>query len=104
MSKIQDRIILDIYNERKRQDYKWGEQNHEFSLWMVILMEEIGEANKAYLESRFGGSNDGQCGTIEEFRDYQRKHTRTELVQCASVLVAMIECMDRNAANKEAKQ
>ena len=39
-----------IAAERKRQDAKWGEQNHEDGKWLKILVEEVGEVAKAMLE------------------------------------------------------
>lgn len=94
-------IFNEILQERKRQDNKWGEQNHPIVnksvlnsfmhesvakdwcdnatknkelTWGHIIIEEISEAMHAK--------------TIEDMR--------TELVQCAAVLVAMIESLDRN--------
>ena len=37
-------ILSQIFEERQNQDEKWGPQHHVFSTWMVILMEEVGEA------------------------------------------------------------
>ena len=44
-------IINLILAERKRQDTKWGEQNHNIYKWLAILGEEVGEANKAALDA-----------------------------------------------------
>jgi len=79
-------IYNEIFEERKRQDDKWGEQNHHPYKWLSILMEEVGEASKAVLECDFKGSS----------RDYTLNSYRMELVQVAAVAVAMIECLDRN--------
>jgi NTP pyrophosphatase (non-canonical NTP hydrolase) len=70
-------IIRQIVAERKAQDAKWGEQNHQFEYWNCILMEEIGEVSKAFMEKDV-------------------TNLRVEMVQCAAVLLAMIECGDRN--------
>lgn len=78
-------VLNDIAIERSTQDSKWGEQNHQPADWLMILGEEVGEANKAALEAKFGG------GLL---RDY-----RKELVQVAAVAVAMIECYDRHDQN-----
>ena len=66
-----------ILNERKKQDDKWGEQNHSVYKWLAILGEEVGEANKAALESN-----------EPELID--------ELIQISAVSVAMIESIYRN--------
>lgn len=42
-----------IYDERRRQDQKWGEQNHPDHIWALILGEEYGELQKAILELEF---------------------------------------------------
>ncbi len=62
--------------ERKRQDGKWGEQNHHPLKWLAILAEEFGEASKAWLE-----------GEGVKYRD--------ELVHVAAVALAAIESFDR---------
>jgi len=70
-------ILANIKNERKKQDEKWGEQNHNIYKWLAILGEEVGEANKAALE--------GKKNEIIE-----------ELIQVGAVAVAMIESIQRN--------
>lgn len=78
-------ILQEISDERVKQDVKWGEQNHDPFLYLTVLGEEYGEACQAALHSRFGGraAND----------------LREELIQCAAVAVAMIECLDRKKWN-----
>ena len=70
-------IVELIISERKKQDLKWGEQNHNIYKWLAILGEEVGEVNKAVLEDKY-----------DEVLD--------ELVQIAAVSVAMIESLERN--------
>ncbi len=74
------RIIGQITAERGRQDAKWGIQNHGFAHYNAILIEEVGEVSKAYLEQDLTG-------------------LREEMVQAAAVLVAMIETLDRRGAH-----
>lgn len=73
--------MRDVYRERARQDAKWGEQNHDPLVYLVILMEEVGELSQAALHLRFGGS------AADEIRK--------EAVQTAAVALALIECLDR---------
>jgi NTP pyrophosphatase (non-canonical NTP hydrolase) len=73
----QDSIFKAIALERKHQDAKWGEQNHDDYTWLAILAEEIGESAQAVLHDTFGGS---ASGTL-----------RGELIQAAAVLVAWLE-------------
>lgn len=71
-------VFKDIQDERTRQNEKWGVQNHDDSEWMLILMEEVGEVANALL------SND------------PAEHIETELIQCAAVIAAWVECRRRN--------
>ncbi len=76
-----DNIFSEVRVERKNQDKKWGQQNHDPFTWLSILGEEYGESQKAVLENRYGDMD------ISEYRE--------ELVQVAAVTIAMIECFDR---------
>ena|SRR3990167_11355552 len=78
--------IQDILGERKRQDEKWGEQNHSPIEWIAILGEEYGEACQGALRSHFGGK------TLQEYRK--------EMVEVAAVAVAAIECLDRHSESE----
>ena len=73
----------DIFNERQKQDIKWGEQNHSDEWWMLILVEEIGELAEAMLDAQFGMSPD------------KTTDVRKELVDAVAVGIAWLECMDR---------
>lgn len=76
-----EEVLKEVLEERYRQEQKWGEQNHSPAEYLMILGEEVGEANKAALEAHFQGNS---------LSDY-----RKELIQVAAVAVAMIECYDR---------
>lgn len=39
---VQEKIINKVLEERKRQDIKWGEQNHPAPVWGTIIGEEYG--------------------------------------------------------------
>ena len=81
--------LRDVIAERKRQDAKWGEQNHDPFLYLTILGEEYGETCKAALEARFRNTEpvDIQVGLLA--------HLREEAVQTAAVALAIVECIDR---------
>lgn len=83
-------IYKEIAAERKKQDEKWGQQDHHPFMWLAILGEEVGEANKAALETHFAGYD-----TKGDYSEY-----REELIQIAAVAVAMVECHDRNRKAK----
>jgi hypothetical protein len=47
------RVLAMIALERARQVVKWGaNQSHSPERWLVILMEEVGEASAAILEGK----------------------------------------------------
>lgn len=75
----QGRAIDAVIAERRRQDRKWGEQNHGPDRWSLILTEETGEVAKAALENGFQAYCD-------------------ELVQVAAVALAALECAARGVA------
>lgn len=66
-----------IWEERKRQIEKWGEQFHTNPVWMSILMEEVGEACQAILHDMFGGSHAGTW--------------KTEMIHVAAVAIQILE-------------
>ena len=68
-----------VVAERKRQDRKWGQQNHGPDGWLTILVEEVGEVARAILE---GDAN-----------SYKK-----EMVQVAAVAVAALESFERGNA------
>jgi len=92
----ENNALSDVLAERKAQDAKWGEQNHDMFTWVTILMEEVGEFCKEVLTLKFHqGSTDGQCGSTEEFLEHIAKCARVEAVQVAAVALAIVECIDR---------
>jgi hypothetical protein len=74
--KLQDVYIDMIKQERYRQDFKWGECDHDPALWLAIIGEEYGELCKAYLE----GNKEG---------------LEVEAIQVAACCVAMLENLHR---------
>lgn len=69
-------IFIEVEAERKLQNLKWGEQNHNPSAWISILGEEYGEV----------------CKTVNENKLMEY---RKELIQMIAVGVAMVECVDK---------
>lgn len=80
------KVYEEVQAERRRQEQIWGPQNHNPSAWLMILGEEVGEANKAALEHYFN------------YKGASLAAYRAELVQVAAVAIAMIESYDRNEA------
>lgn len=77
-------IYGEVIAERLRQNEKWGKQEHDPIEWLGILGEEVGEVNKACIETYFNYE-----GADSDYSEY-----RKELIQTAAVCVAMIECLD----------
>lgn len=73
--------LVDVLDERRRQDEKWGEQNHDPFAYLTVLGEEYGELCQCALHARFGGP--------------AAEHIREEAVQVAAVALAIVECLDR---------
>ena len=88
MSKIQERVITAVLLERKRQDSKWGEQNHPPHYWTGILGEEYGELCEAINETVFDNWSDK--GGFENMR--------REAIHVAAVAIGFLECLERNKA------
>lgn len=83
-------IMGEIAIERERQDEKWGEQNNPLGVWSLVLMEEIGEANKDILEAWAARQRDKR-----DLAEQLLLAGRYELIQAAAVIIATIEYMDR---------
>lgn len=83
MSQAQEGIYAEIRRERDRQDKKFGLQDHDDMTWSAILTEEVGEAAQAALKARFDGD------PLDALKE--------ELIQCAAVCFAWIECLDQRA-------
>lgn len=86
--KKQKEIIGKILVERKRQDEKWGSQNHSPIEWCAILMEEVGEMAKEAHEFHFRGKFYKDTGQLERYEK--------ELIQVAALAVSMLESLERN--------
>lgn len=102
-------ILEEIKKERVRQHEKHGEQNipswhpdikdPEKQLQILRLMSEEIIKQRVDTEAKSNTKNWSSIA-LEEFieavaapTDYQR---RSEIIQCAAVLVQWIECLDRN--------
>lgn len=81
------RILDEISQERFRGDLKHGQKNKDNDLarWMLVLASEYGEAAQDAAKSYF----------IPFAANTFLVKLRTELIQTASVCVAIIEWIDR---------
>jgi NTP pyrophosphatase (non-canonical NTP hydrolase) len=77
-----DLILFDIYDERIRQDKKWGKINKKMlPLMPSVLLEEAGEVARAVLE-----------------KDHE--NLQVELVQVAAVCVKWLEILSSCGGKK----
>lgn len=96
----QQSVIDEILNERRRQDAKWGEQNHPLDTGGECYVR-LAEMRKAICESdKQAGKERWRNILLEEvyeaFAEPPGPKLREELIQVAAVVVAMIESYDRN--------
>ncbi len=76
------KVLNEVGAERKKQEEKWGQQDHDPFYFLAILGEEVGEVNKAAVDAVKDEGN--AWGSYRE-----------ELIQVSAVAVAMIESIDR---------
>ena len=92
LSKEAEKILTSVLEERKRQDEKWGEQNHIPPVWGMIIGEEYGEMCQAINEFGFNPTPE-----IEEQIYIESIHT---MASC----MAMLECLERMRCGKLEKK
>lgn len=79
---FEKKAVIKVLEERRAQDAKWGEQNHDGFIWLAVLSEEVGELAQAILHTKFGGKAASQV--------------QAEAIQVAAVALAIVECLMRN--------
>lgn len=113
-----NKVLAEIHAERLRQDERWGQQNHSTYFPGLETVSAQGYAREATRLKSLndqtvaelntqGYASDRNCTWDTIFREevYEAlaeedpQKRRAELVQAAAVAVAMIECIDREAAN-----
>lgn len=89
-------VLLEVLEERHRQDQRWGQQNHPAEVWTQILGEEFGEVCNAALAARFAAFDAEESRVShEEWALGLRNATRSELLQVAACAVAWVQAIDR---------
>ncbi|HEY9684723.1 MAG TPA: MazG-like family protein [Oculatellaceae cyanobacterium] len=89
-------IIEDVIVEIGRAERKFGlRRNHLPMLWMLILGEEYGEAQKAALEAYASEQYNNSIGL-----DVFHENYREELVQVAAMAICAIDSFDRNEGKR----
>ena len=86
---ISDLTLSAIQAEGWSQDRKWGKQNHDPSVWLAILTEEVGELAQAILADRFDSGRD------EKLHDSHHVSMEIEAIQVAAVAAHFVEYLSR---------
>ncbi len=89
MSEAIASVLSEVFAERKAQDARFGEQNHDPAVYLSILVEEVGEVAQDINDATHGDEDSPRVCLLA---------ARAELVQVAAVAVAMIEALDRRLA------
>ncbi len=77
--------VEQILQELEHQFHKFGEQNHSAGSWSLILLEELGEVSKAYLE-------------------HDTKAAKKELIQVAAVAISWLQALQRVEKGKNSRE
>jgi len=85
-------VLTELAAERRYQDQRWGVQNHRPEIWLTILGEEVGEANRETLQAWSIAAS----GSDRRRWLMHLQQLRQELLQVAAVAVAAVESLDRN--------
>jgi hypothetical protein len=100
-------IFCELDNERKRQDAKWGEQNHPIrDESRDADYKETAELLKALCNFRAKAKtltwfDIAAEEFLEVFAEDTPERQREELIQLGAVVVSMVECIDRKQAGQE---
>lgn len=107
-----DTVFADIREERRRQDARWGEQNHSSLPPLEVPFSGDAVCKVLFLPTVKGAKTnvaiDVEAGTLswaviateelcEAVSCADDATRRGELVQLAAVVAAWIECIDRRA-------
>lgn len=96
-------VLSEVYQERVRQDAKWGEQNHpDFDPEVTAHIPSETKAKELCDNAFVKGYGTYSHILLEEFveaiqvAEYNKDLLREELVQVAAVAVSWIEKLDRD--------
>lgn len=80
-------VLLELKEERERQDARFGQQEHGPFHWISLLTEEVGEAAQAANDAWFPGTGIFNYQALALYR--------AELIQSAALAAAAVESLDR---------
>ena len=93
-------VLSDVYEERDRQDSRWGQQNHPDGTGDKITCKFDADRARRRCQTAFAAGTGTWRHVLEEevfetFAEVDPVALRAELVQVAAVAVAWIEAIDR---------
>lgn len=95
-------VCVEVWDERLRQDQRWGEQNHPDGTNLAedtSRADRVKELNDYYVKSDTLTWRDILLEEVyEAFAESDPDRLREELVQVAAVAVAWVEAIDRRQA------
>ena len=98
-------VLREVLAERRRQDARWGEQNHPNGTGYRYLREQADKARRECDTAAETGRVTWRLVLREEYREAlactDPAELREELLQVAAVAVVWIEALDRRAAAAE---
>lgn len=92
LEKLMDSVNEDVYQERLRQNEKWGVQRHSLGTWLAILGEEFGEVCQA-MQRPMG---------LVSVKDTDADNLYEELIHVAAVASAIAEQLKEQEFKQEA--
>jgi len=93
-------VLTEVAAERRRQDARWGEQNHPDGAGPAHAAEAVrrrAECEQAAASGQLTWRHILWEEVAEAGAEHEPKHLRDELVQVAAVAVAWIQAIDRRA-------
>lgn len=93
-------VFGDIADERVRQDQKWGDQSHRLNGTSPVFASARDRARRdcdaaEQTADKATWTHILREETLEAFSEVDEEKLRVELVQCAAVIVAWIENLDK---------
>lgn len=106
---MNSKVLFEVDDERRKQDAKWGEQNHpdyapskNLAKLKLVTEKWVKQAkNLCELQAKNGELNwatilaEEFAEAMDELAFSSSSKLRAELIQVAAVCVAWIECIDR---------
>lgn len=99
-------VLTEVFDERVRQNEKWGEQNHEDGTGPDVVWSFTGPAEYVRDSAQADTDEAADCGCVtwrhiafeeiaEAFAEVDPAKLRAELIQLAAVCIQWVQAIDR---------